>query len=137
MLSNVVDVVGTIIKRISKTTTSWNLQDATMPTRFVSTHQMKAECLRSDAELFLAPSLALFSISESSEVKDMSYRGSWGNARTRKSCRSNLSSLGDLSTFDQYTPEQPPKEVFSRPQSPTTSMDDGSWGFFEGDNYSS
>lgn len=105
-----------------------------MPTRFVSTQQMKAECQSSNADLLLAPSLALFSISESSEVVDVSYRGSWGNACSRKSYRSNLSSLGDLSSFGQSTVQQSSRQE-AIPQSPTTSMDDGSWGFFQLDGY--
>jgi hypothetical protein len=116
-----------------------------MPSRFAHSHQRETrfQASANDADRFLAPSFALFSISESSEAKDLAFRSAWGSACSRKSYRCNLSSLGNQSSLDQLYANSTDQQVSSknkagmnRPQSPTTSIDDGSWGFYEeGDGY--
>jgi hypothetical protein len=112
--------------------------ESTMPARFAHSQQYETRFqASSDADRFLAPSFALFTISETSEVKDMACRSAWGSANSRKSYRRNLSSLGNHSSLDQlHAADQhvssKNKAGMNRPQSPTTSMvDDDSWGFYE------
>jgi hypothetical protein len=140
---HVVDVLSKNPKKHHKPQRSvlYAKETIAMPSRFAYSHQQETrfQASASDAHRFLAPSFALFSISESSEAKDLTLRSAWGSACSRKSCRSNLSSLGNQSSLDQlYANSTDQHQVSSmnkagmnRPQSPTTSIDDGSWGFYE------